>query len=131
MEVNMSSNLKYTCKDCVHCEVCDYWYKEAYPNDPEPNDYSICRDFKNKNNFIEVPCTIGQPMWRLVEYTPEIQESKVSMIQQKVDKTLKFRVSICGQGYTCDYKAEDIGKNIFLSKTEALAALTKAEETNE
>ena len=130
----MSSNLKYTCKDCLHCEVCDYWHKEAYSDDPEPNDYSICRDFKNKNNFIEVPCVIGQTMWRLVEYTQEIreiQESKVSMIQQKADKTLKIRVSICGQGYTCDYKTEDIGKKIFLSETAALAALSKAEETSE
>ena len=35
------------CKECIHCEVCDYWEKEAYPNDCEYNDGEPCEYFKS------------------------------------------------------------------------------------
>lgn len=115
-----------TCKDCVHCEVCDYWYKEAYPHDHEKSDCGICRYFKNKNTCIEVPCIIGQTMWRLCTWyrsPAEIVESRVSMIQQKADKSWKFRIS--NKYGTDDFKADEIGKYVFLTKEAAEEALNK------
>ena len=118
-----------TCKDCLHCEVCDYWYKDMYPNE-QIYDGSICRDFKNKANFVELPYAIGTPVWRLrfwFNSQPDIKEGKVSMIQQKADKSWKIRVSVPNYG-TDDFKEEDFGKYVFLSKEAAEAAL--AEEVN-
>lgn len=43
-----------TCKDCIHYLVCDYWEKEAYPNDCENYDKALCKFFKNKADFVEV-----------------------------------------------------------------------------
>ena len=117
-----------TCKDCLHCDVCDYWHKEAYPHDHEVSDYSICRDFKNKNAYVEVPCVIGQTVWRLCTWfksPAEIVESRVSMIQQKADKSWKFRIS--NRYGTCDFKAEEIGQYVFITKEEAEEALAKLE----
>lgn len=114
-----------TCKDCVHCEVCNYWYKEAYPNEPIP-DSSVCKDFKNKANFVELPYAIGTPVWKLVFWynsPPEIMEGKVSMIQQKADRSWKIRVSV-PKRWTDDYKEEDFGKYVFLSKEAAEIALS-------
>jgi hypothetical protein len=121
--------MKMTCKDCLHCEVCDYWYKETYPNEPI-HDGSICRDFKNKANFVELPYAIGTPVWRLIFWhnsPPEIMEGKVSMIQQKADRSWKIRVSV-PKRWTDDFKEEDFGKYVFLSKEAAEATL--AEEVN-
>ena len=31
----MKEYIEPTCQDCIHCEVCDYWEKIAYPNDKD------------------------------------------------------------------------------------------------
>lgn len=31
----MKECIEPTCQDCIHCEVCDYWEKIAYPNDKD------------------------------------------------------------------------------------------------
>lgn len=35
-----------TCKDCIHSDVCDYWEKEAYPNDCDRPWIEVCEYFK-------------------------------------------------------------------------------------
>lgn len=122
-----------TCKDCIHCEICDYWYKEAYHEDSTKWCGSVCRDFKNKNNLIEVPCIIGQECWRLMTWhiaPAELIKSKVSMLQQKADKSWKFRIS--NHWGTCDFKAEDVGTCVFFDEAEAKMALANInkEDTN-
>lgn len=42
------------CKECIHCEVCDYWEKEAYPNDCEYNDGEPCEYFKSAADVAHV-----------------------------------------------------------------------------
>ena len=121
-----------TCKDCVHYEVCEYWSKEAYKEQYEFWDYQICKDFLNKATHLEVPCAIGQSMWRLLSWyraPAEIIESKVSMIQQKADKTWKFRIS--NRYGTSDFATDDIGKEVFYTKEEAEAALNAVNSKNE
>jgi hypothetical protein len=53
----------------------------------------------------------------------KIREGKISMIQQKADKSWKLRVSC--NGSVCDYTVEDIGEFIFTSYEEALLELNK------
>ena len=50
-----------TCKDCIHYDVCgrwDNWNDEFYTdgNSDRCHDYSR---FKNKANFVELPCKVG------------------------------------------------------------------------
>ena len=42
------------CKDCIHCEVCDYWGKEVYPNDCEYNVGEPCKYFKRVTDMAPV-----------------------------------------------------------------------------
>lgn len=117
-----------TCKDCLHCEVCDFWEKETYNAEPAEWDGSICKYFLNKGRMAEVPCIIGQPMWKLCTWyhaPAEILESRVSMIQQKVNGSWKVRIS--NRYGTDDIKAEDIGNYVFFTKEEAEEALAKME----
>lgn len=119
-----------TCIDCLYCEICDYWYDAAYSTEPEEWDGQVCKYFKNKSNFIELPCVIGQPVWKLFtwpSHPAEILDGRVSMIQQKADRSWKIRIST--KYGTDDLKAEDLGKWVFLNKEAAEEALAKREAT--
>jgi hypothetical protein len=50
------------CKDCVHYDVCKIWCGEA--NIPMSTD---CDYFKNKANFVELPCKVGDGIWVVEE----------------------------------------------------------------
>jgi hypothetical protein len=113
--------------------VCDFWENEIYNVEPAEWDGSICKYFLNKGRVTEVPCVIGQPMWKLCTWhhhaPAEILDGRVSMIQQKADRSWKVRIST--KYGTDDLKAEDLGKWVFLNKKEAEEALAELEATNE
>lgn len=113
-----------TCKECLYYEACSYHITE----ETGMTIVECSIGFKNKDEYVKLPVYIGQEVFKLrnrYKYDGttfnlvgfEIQEGKVSMIQQKADKSWKFRVTI--QGSVCDYTLTEIGKNIFLSKLEA------------
>lgn len=81
------------------------------------------------NGEIVPPCSIGQPIWRLYNWTvkdAEIREGKVSMLQQKADKSWKIRISI--NSSVQDITTDEIGKTVFLTKEEAEGALKGSEQ---
>ena len=82
-------------------------------------------------DIIVPPCKVGQKIWHLWEHydgSCEIREGKVSMLQQKADKSWKFRISINSSVW--DNKIDDIGKTVFLTKEEAETELRKRSEDN-
>ena len=44
-----------TCYDCIHCDVCSGIGACSY----HCSDVSKCKHFKNKADFVEVPCRCG------------------------------------------------------------------------
>lgn len=102
------------------CFQCEYQDKEM-PKDCVPR---LIADHLLSNGVIVPPCKVGQPVWRLYEWTfkdAEIREGKVSMLQQKADKSWKFRISVNSSIY--DISTDEIGKTVFLTKEEAEQAL--------
>ena len=72
------------------------------------------------NGVIVLPCYIGQEVWYLSEHfngSVEIEKGKISMLQQKADKSWKFRIS--HNSSVWDFKTEDIGVKYFTTKEEA------------
>ena len=118
-----------TCKDCIHLEPCKEWAQIVNGENLAFKFNAACEHFKSTTS--EIPFTIGQPMWKLYTYArnpAELVESRVSMIQQKTDKSWKVRIS--NRYGTEDFKAGDVGTYIFLTKEaaeEALARLSEAE----
>lgn len=105
-----------TCKDCLCYEVCHYHIDE----ETNMTVNECATGFKNKNEYIKLPVYIGQLVWYVIMWYSgevEIQEGKISMIQQKADKSWKFRVTV--NRSVGDYTLDAIGKNIFLSAEEA------------
>ena len=108
--------MKQICDSCIHFPVCSRLGGVGIEN---------CHDYTEHN----MPFTIGQPMWKLCTWyrsPAEILESRVSMIQQKADKSWKVRIS--NRYGTEDFKAGDIGTYIFLTKEAAEEALAKLTE---
>jgi hypothetical protein len=68
-------------------------------------------------------------VWKLCTWyrsPAEILDGRVSMIQQKADKSWKIRIS--NRYGTEDFKAGDVGTYIFLTKEAAEEALAKVNE---
>lgn len=112
------------CYNCIHYDVCNYHIDEETTMTVD----ECPHEFKHKNQFVKLPAYIGQPVFevqarhkfidnKFVVVNYELQEGKVSMIQQKADKSWKFRVTI--NSSVCDYTIDEIGKTIFFSKDEA------------
>ena len=117
-----------TCNDCIHLEPCKKWAKITGCENLAFKFNEACEYFKSTSS--EIPFTIGQPMWKLYTWAnlapAEILESRVSMIQQKADKSWKVRIS--NRYGTEDFKAGDVGTYIFLNKETAEEALAKLNE---
>lgn len=82
------------------------------------------------NGVICPPCKVGQTVWLIMSLNLqqtewEIKEGKISMIQQKADKSWKFRVT---ENHSVqDYTVDKIGKTVFLTREEAEAKLRECE----
>ena len=103
------------------CSRCEYEYAEV-----ECAKYltGIITDFLLEHGVIALPVTIGQPVWELCRWQhkeTEIREGKVSMLQQKADKSWKIRISVNSSVY--DITLDEIGKKVFLTKEAAEQAL--------
>jgi hypothetical protein len=80
--------------------------------------------------WIKLPIHIGKPVWVAKAYYNKLSnqihtrldKGKVSMLQQKVDKSWKFRVTT---KYVSDYTLDDIGIYIFFTEEEAKKALAE------
>ena len=110
--------MKATCKECIHYERCDTIFDGLLSN----RDNKPCDQFDDSIYYAKLPCYIGQKVWIPRVYYrkiyndifSELTEGKVSMLQQKVDKSWKIRVS--ENGYVSDYTIADIGTIVFLTK---------------
>jgi hypothetical protein len=117
------------CTNCIHGIVCGIECKEG------------CKHYLDKTTA--APAYVGQTIYRIkgkwgYEDNDTLHENykilswytvegKVSMIQQKADKSWKFRVS--HGSYVSDYKVEDLGTCIYTSPEEAEAeALRRKKE---
>lgn len=115
-----------TCKDCIYYERCDTVFDGLLSNrNNEP-----CHQFDDNAYYAKLPVYIGQPVWvprawyniSRKEIISELCEGKISMLQQKADKSWKFRVST---KYVSDYTVDDIDDYVFLTKEAGEEALNK------
>jgi hypothetical protein len=107
------------CKNCIHYDICQYHIDEE--TDMTVNECP--HEFKHKEQYVKLPAFVGQKVWIVNRWLSkcEICEGKVSMLQQKADKSWKIRVSITGS--VQDYTLETFEKEVYLSKAEAEKAL--------
>lgn len=128
-----------TCKDCIHYDLCRScsriqlgWHGNSvhYVENIE----EICKDFKDRSRFVELPCKVGNRV-----YFNNIHIKYADVIGIYIDAfggVLDLRVFTNvpipnGFGYeyfiSKDYTFEDIGKRLFLTKESAEQALKERE----
>ena len=76
-------------------------------------------DAEEQGLLIRLPCKVGDTVYYLNPFD-EIENGKITMIQQKADGTWKFRVTT---DFSRDVTTDAIGKTLFLSREEAEAVL--------
>lgn len=107
------------CKECIHFDVCEALeangISKIYP--------SQCGCYKPKSRFIELPCEVGQTVYRTSgNYCgQEIYKGVVDQISIGKDGTFLFWV----YGHPLAFTVDDFGKTVFLTKEEAEKALAE------
>ncbi len=114
-----------TCKDCIHYDVC---VNKNIKNPKECNEYikdlnnmeKVCKSFKDKSKYIELPCNIGDMVYHIIREI-EVTEESIYQVRIYEDKHIAFSAS--RKGGRIVFREEDIGKTVFLTKEHAEAKL--------
>lgn len=76
-------------------------------------------DAEEQGLLVRLPCKVGDAIFYLNPFG-EIENGRITMIQQKANGTWKFRVTT---DFSHDVTTDAFGKTIFLTRAEAEAAL--------
>lgn len=104
--------------DFIHSVDVGHWYSEEL--DEKLADHLLA------NGVVVLPCYIGQDVWHITKHYDgriELVKGKISMLQQKADKSWKIRITVNSSVW--DFTPNDIGKRYFLTKEEAERALAE------
>jgi hypothetical protein len=85
-------------------------------------------DYLINSGVIVPPCYIGQEIWYIRKHYDgrnEIRKGKVSMLQQKSDKSWKIRITVNSSVW--DFTPNEIGTEYFLDRLEVEKALERSE----
>lgn len=102
----MDKKLK-VCFDCINCDQC--------PTGLACSANSACKMFKDRSEWVHVPCKVGDVVYQVV--SERIYKSVVKIIIYDTD------------GIAFDERA--IGKSVFLTSEEAEKALEEMSKNNE
>lgn len=119
-----------SCRNCIHFSACESWAKifKSYDDCAFPYEYDENEDLcKQYNQQTLPPAYIGLKVWLPDVYIShkynihlvELNEGKVSGLQQKADGSWKIRITNkCSQSVS-DYTVEEFNKRVFLIKEDA------------
>ena len=124
-----------TCKDCVHYDLCRScsriqlgWHGNSvhYVENIE----EICKDFKDRSQFIELPCKVGDILYHPVPLRNMIAEYKIKSFQIYphcvwVNWNIVDGVATIN---TSGIYANEIGETVFFTKEAAEQAVKEREK---
>ena len=113
-----------TCKDCIHSDVCKY--KEL------PVIAEQCVDFKDKSNYIELPCKVGNTVYSHCKSVNQIIPYEIEDVHIDKEQTRYFATAfdVYYNEYLdeIEFTEDDIGQTVFLTKSEAEVKLKEMKE---
>ena len=99
-----------TCTDCIHYDVCREWSAEFIDERLKMGAGCVCKDFKDKSRYIELPCAVGDVVYYIS--LGKVYKGKCHAITLK--PTLQIHLYDF-DGDNASYSAKDV----FLTKEEA------------
>lgn len=112
------------CKDCVHYEVCNRIGNKIL------NGFEVCDQFKDKSRFVELPCKVGDIVYKVSFVYKNVAPLKVegflrSLASWKVHLTHIIPSWIGNQKEHLYIAFSSFGKTVFLTREEAEKALVE------
>ena len=115
----MTKKIKMTCKDCIHIDMCFLTHTDDSPT---------CCNFKDKSQYIELPCKVGADVFYPAIYSDLGQYIHVGkVVSFSVDSVVRFYAKY-DDGVTYWHKVANIGKTVFLTREESEKALKEREK---
>ena len=118
-----------TCKDCMHYKLCEVQAFNGFNKNFEPEkDWKHCGCFKDKSKYIELPCKVGDVVYSYCyefDYILPYFVENINIGFLANDRTfISFEANSHADETDellddIDFDLEDIGKTVFLSKSEA------------
>lgn len=110
-----------TCKDCIHCEACE-WFGDSCAEEMADD----CKRLKPKSRFIELPCEVGQKVYWINFVSKQIETDKVISLHLYEDGFSITTKTISNGSKAISTYTEDRFKRImFLYREEAKKHLKK------
>lgn len=102
-----------TCKDCIHYEMCKRIDNKMETKNMSLNEtiQEMCRDFKDKSKYIELPFKVGDTLYDIYGL-----DYKVESINISGTTVIWFRHQ---DNPPRVFDITEIGKTVFLTKSEA------------
>lgn len=120
-----------SCKDCLIADIC-YKYKDMRDGKKTYSEYfgedTYCEHFKDRNQFVELPCKIGDTIFAITERKRNGKWNKV-VVERVVNGIEIGRGGFMTvrSGTTVTVFLSDLGKTVFLTREEAERALKERE----
>lgn len=114
-----------TCKDCAGFQFCkDFLDRTEFNNEyvVEDSVESVCKNFKDKSKFIELPCTVGDVVYQLI--ADDIRKTKIDNIEIYAE-TKVFYTELETVFFEWDYNI-----SVFNTKEQAKTRLKELQQDN-
>lgn len=105
-----------TCKECLHVEACLESDKDL-----------ICRDYKDRSRFVELPCKVGDTVYLLHNVYNNILAYSVSKILINSGEPIIEIVEAERRIHFLHLPARELNKSLFFTKEQAEQALKERE----
>lgn len=119
-----------TCKDCIHYEACKFYTDKTRFN--LPKNAENCDDFKDKSKSIELPCKVGDTVYHYCKSVNQIVPYVVEDIHIDKEQTRCFATAfdVYYNEYLdeIEFAEDELGKTVFLTKSEAEQKLKELKE---
>ena len=118
-----------TCNDCIHLSVCEKYRGIDFLKER-------CFYFKDRSKFVELQCKPGDVVYHYCEELHEILEYTIYCVNVFRENAITYRADAYDEENDealseIGFEAEDIGRDVFLTRKEAEQALKElGNETN-
>lgn len=125
-----------TCKDCIHCNICNKTESDIYLGNKEGAVELYCVEFADESQYIKLPCKVGDTVYTNIAISGSYLRMKDRPYACKVvfiglNDSEKYGGGFINieysNGYMWQFKFSDIGKTVFLTKKAAEKALREVE----
>lgn len=111
------------CENCIHYECCCDWVSSEDLKALSTSEN--CATYKDKSLFVELPCKVGDKLFRIFTYKMKIHDYTITEFLFNGNEILIYGEGGYRECAICVDK--EIGKTVFLTKEEAEQKLRELE----